>query len=257
MSNSLTTTIIANIVISEHDKIEINSLMCKYQSGKRMAFNQIVKDKNTDRSEIERYIKERIPSLNSRYRRDAIMEAEGIISSQKELLPIYLENNERKLKKSEEKLEKYTSGEIKPERPLEIVLTGIGKRIEKLREKKEEIEEHIENDTIPAIVFGGKKNLKKVQKEELSKEEWKELRSNSFYSRGDASKEGNLHTRLYYDEFKNEFKLRLSIPLEGKRCKYIYCPVCVPVETRHKGKRELLIGAIENSSSYSIKNNER
>jgi predicted transposase len=128
MSNSLTTTIIASINLKEEDKNEINSLMCKYQSAKRMAFNQIVKDKNTDRKKIESYIKERIPGLNTRYMRDAIMEAESIISSQKELLPMYLENNERKVKKSEEKLEKYKSGEIKPKRPIEVVLSGIGNR---------------------------------------------------------------------------------------------------------------------------------
>jgi predicted transposase len=158
MSNSLTTTIIAGLNVSENDRGKINSLMCKYQSAKRMAFNQIVKDKNSYRKEIETYIKERIPVLNTRYMRDAIMEAESIISSQKELLPMYLENNERKVKKSSLKLEKYKSGEIKPKRPLEIVLSGIGKRIEGLKEKIMVIEEHIKNDTIPCIVFGGKKN---------------------------------------------------------------------------------------------------
>ena len=177
MNNSLTTTIIANLIVSETDICEINSLMCKYQSAKRMAFNQIVKDKNTDRKEIETYIKERIPGLNTRYMRDAIMEAESIISSQKELLPVYLENNESKVKKSVLKLEKYKSGEIKPKRPIEIVLSGIGKRIEVLNEKILEIEEHIENDTIPCIVFGGKKNLEKVQKQAISKESWRDLRS--------------------------------------------------------------------------------
>ncbi|MEQ8189951.1 MAG: IS200/IS605 family accessory protein TnpB-related protein [Candidatus Eremiobacterota bacterium] len=253
MSNSLTTTIIAKLFICETDTFEINSLMCKYQSARRMAFNQIVKDKNSDRGKIESYIKERLPVLNSRYRRDAIMEAEGIISGQKELLPVYLENNERKLKKSKEKLEKYAEGVIKAKRPVEIVLSGIGRRIERLMEKKIELEEHIKNNTIPSIVFGGKKNLEKLQKEELSKEKWKELRSNSFYSRGDASKEGNLHTRLYYDELKDEFKIRLSIPVKGNRCNYIYCPVSVPKEARHRGKRELLISAIENSLPYSIR----
>lgn len=251
--SKLTTTIISKIDVSERDKVEINSLMCKYQSAKRMAFNQIVKDKNTERGKIESYIKARIVSLNSRYRRDAIVEAEGIISSQKELLPMYLENNERKLKKSEGKREKYISGEIKAKKPLEIVLSGIDNRIEKLKKKKKEIEEHIEKNTIPSIVFGGKKNLERLQKKAISKEEWKKLRSNSFYSRGDSSKEGNLHTRLYYDELKDVFKIRLSIPVEGKRCKYIYCPLSVPEGERHKVKRELLTGAIENSSSYSIR----
>jgi len=251
--DGITTTIIAGINVKEEDKFEINLLMRKYQSAKRMAFNQIVKDKNIVRGEIESYIKCRIPSLNTRYMRDGLMEAEIIISSQKELLPMYLETNERKLRKSEEKLEKYRSGEIKSQRPLEIVLKGIGSRIELLKNKIIEIKEHIENNTIPAIVFGGKKNLEKVQKKEISKEEWKELRSNNFYSRGDKSKEGNLHTRLYYDDLKDEFKMRLSIPVEGKQCKFLYCPVSVPKEARHKGKRELLIGAIENHSPYSIR----
>ncbi len=252
-NNEIKTTIIAPISLKEAEKSEINLLMSQYQIARRMAFNQIVKDKNSVRSEIEKYIKERIPSLNTRYMRDAIMEAEEIISSQKELLPLYLDNNERKLKKSVVKLDKYSTGEIKPRRPLEIVLKGIGKRIECLKEKIKDIKDHILNNTIPSVVFGGKKNLEKLQKKEISKEDWKELRSNSFYSRGDASKEGNLHTRLYYDEGGDEFKLRIGIPRDGKRCKYIFCPVEVPGEERHKEKRELLISAIEKSIAYSVR----
>ena len=111
---SVTTTIIGRLLISSSgEKEQIDCLMAKFQSAKGMAFNQIVKDGITERKNIEKYIKTRIPSLNTRYMRDAIIEAEGTIDSQKELLPVYLEDTKHKLKKSQTKLLLYESGKRK------------------------------------------------------------------------------------------------------------------------------------------------
>ncbi len=38
------------------------------------------------------------------------------------------------------------------------------------------------------VVFGGRENLKKRERDEISNEEWKRLRNNQLYSRGDESK---------------------------------------------------------------------
>jgi len=113
-NKSVTTTIIGQLLISSSgEKEQIDRLMAKFQSAKRMAFNQIIKDGITERKNIEKYIKTRIPSLNTRYMRDAIIEAEGTIDSQKELLPVYLEDTEHKLKKSQTKLLLHESGKRK------------------------------------------------------------------------------------------------------------------------------------------------
>ncbi len=46
------------------------------------------------------------------------------------------------------------------------------------------------------VVFGGRKNLKKRERSEISNEEWKRLRNNQLYSRGEKLKEGNLNLRF-------------------------------------------------------------
>jgi len=254
-NKSVTTTIIGQLLISSSgEKEQIDRLMAKFQSAKRMAFNQIIKDGITKREDIEKYIKTRIPSLNTRYMRDAIIEAEGTIDSQKELLPVYLEDTEHKLKKSQTKLLLYESGKRKAKRvPLETVVKAIKKRIDKLTQRAAKLKHHIINGTIPNIVFGKRRNLIRLQKQLLTKEEWKDLRTNSFYSRGDASKGGNLHTRIYYNDHRDEFKIRIAIPQEGSRCRYIYCPLIIPKEKRHTRKREVLISAIQNKMAYSVR----
>ncbi|KXA88629.1 hypothetical protein AKJ57_06580 [candidate division MSBL1 archaeon SCGC-AAA259A05] len=46
------------------------------------------------------------------------------------------------------------------------------------------------------VVFGGRKNLRKRERGEITDREWKGLRNNQLYSRGDRSKNGNLNLRL-------------------------------------------------------------
>jgi len=172
-NKSVTTTIIGQLLISSSgEKEQIDRLMAKFQSAKRMAFNQIIKDGITKREDIEKYIKTRIPSLNTRYMRDAIIEAEGTIDSQKELLPVYLEDTEHKLKKSQTKLLLYESGKRKAKRvPLETVVKAIKKRIDKLTQRAAKLKHHIINGTIPNIVFGKRRNLISLQKGLLAKKE--------------------------------------------------------------------------------------
>lgn len=46
------------------------------------------------------------------------------------------------------------------------------------------------------VVFGGRNNLRRRERGEISNEEWKRLRNNQLYSRGDRSKGGNLNLRF-------------------------------------------------------------
>ncbi|MDQ0246103.1 IS605 OrfB family transposase [Bacillus fengqiuensis] len=54
-------------------------------------------------------------------------------------------------------------------------------------------------------------------KGKLSKEEWKELRSNALYSRGDRSKKGNLNTRIVWNEKGHYFQLEVANPLHSTK----------------------------------------
>ena len=57
-------------------------------------------------------------------------------------------------------------------------------------------------------------------KNKISQQEWKELRANTLYSRGDKSKKGNLNIRMVLDEAENQFYLEVANPLlknEGEK----------------------------------------
>ncbi|WP_140159986.1 IS200/IS605 family accessory protein TnpB-related protein, partial [Bacillus thuringiensis] len=124
-----------------------------------------------------------------------------ILSSQKELLPVYLENNQKKLEKTLQKKDDYESGRKNPKKvSLEICLIGLRKRQQKLEQKIEMYETHIKNGTLPPIIFGGRKNFYERMKDKISNQEWKDLRTRQLYSRGDKSKKGNLNMRITVDD---------------------------------------------------------
>ncbi|MCV5433601.1 hypothetical protein OFN37_31265, partial [Escherichia coli] len=81
--------------------------------------------------------------LNKRFCEDAVLRAQTILSSQKELLPVYLENNQKKLEKTLQKKDDYESGRKNPKKvSLEICLIGLRKRQQKLEQKIEMYETH-------------------------------------------------------------------------------------------------------------------
>ena len=76
-----------------------------------------------------------------------------------------------------------------------ICLKGLQTRLHKLKAKESVLLRHQETDTIPPVIFGGKKQFYERVKGKITNKEWKDLRSNTLYSRGDQSKKGNLNTR--------------------------------------------------------------
>jgi IS605 OrfB family transposase len=152
--------------------------------------------------------------LNKRYAEDAVLFAQGIIASQKELLPSRIENVQRKIGKTEQKIDDYQSGRKTPKKAsLETCLKGLNARLEKLRKKEIQLLTIQEEGKIPTVIFGGRKNYYNRMKNKISKREWKNIRSNTLYARGDKSKKGNLNTRIVFDEKENEFYLEVANPL--------------------------------------------
>ncbi|HDR4634872.1 TPA: transposase, partial [Bacillus cereus] len=91
--------------------------------------------------------------LNKRFCEDAILQAQTILFSQKELLPVYLENNQKKLEKTLQKIGDYENGRKKPKKvSLEICLIGLRKRQQKLEQRIETYATHIKNKTLPPII---------------------------------------------------------------------------------------------------------
>jgi len=187
----------------------LNDLMRVFCSAKRYAFNRLLEGyKLNDLNKI-------IPAifgLNKRYAEDAVLLANAVIDSQKELLPVRLEDIRSKITKTEKKIELYKTGKKKPQKcDLKTCLKGLTNRLEKLKTKEKELQKHLETGTIPKIIFGGKKNFIARRKGKITNEEWKDLRSQELYSRGDKSKKGNLNIRLVYENQK--FYIEIADPL--------------------------------------------
>ena len=81
-----------------------------------------------------------------------------ILFSQKELLPVYLENNQ-KVRKDVTKIDDYERGKRPKQVSLETCLIGLRKRKQKLEQRIETYAKHIKNKTLPPIIFGGRKNF--------------------------------------------------------------------------------------------------
>lgn len=73
-------------------------------------------------------------------------------------------------------------------------------------------------ETPSKVVFGGRKNLIRYEKGQLSKFEWRAIRNNQLYSRGEKAKNGNLNLRFELQEGKlqlrvnNGFRSWIRIP---------------------------------------------
>jgi hypothetical protein len=98
--------------------------------------------------------------LNKRYAEDAVMQAQAVLSSQKKVLPVRIEGVQGKIQKTERKIEEYQKGKKTPKKvPLAICLEGLHARLIKLKEKESILLKHQETETIPTVIFGGKKHF--------------------------------------------------------------------------------------------------
>lgn len=76
------------------------TLIRTFESAKRYSFNRLIEGE----SEKELIKKLQLKYLlNKRFCEDAVLQVQTILSSQKELLPVYLENNQKKLEKTLQK----------------------------------------------------------------------------------------------------------------------------------------------------------
>ena len=190
---------------------KLHQLMAVFCSALRFSFNRLVE------GEAEKELIKKVHALfhlNKRYAEDAVMQAKAVLSSQKKLLPIRIEGVQAKIQKTEQKIEDYQTGKKTPKKvSVAICLKGLQARLHKLREKEAVLLKHQETDTIPPVIFGGKKSFYERIKGKITNKEWKELRSNTLYSRGDQSKKGNLNTRIVFDDQDQQFYLEVANPL--------------------------------------------
>lgn len=183
---------------SSEFKTSLDNLMRVFSSAQRYAFNRLLEGMSTN--DLIKFLPT-IFKINKRYAEDSVLLAKAIIDSQKELLPMQIQDIKSKISKTIKKINHYQSGKKKPKKvDLETCLEGLNSRLEKLQKREVYLKGCLEDGTIPKVIFGGRKNFYNRMKGKISNEEWKDLRSNHVYSRGDKSKLGNLNIRLIYEE---------------------------------------------------------
>jgi len=180
----------------------------------RWAFNRLLEGRW--REELKKEGQE-IFGLNSRYTDDAIMKAQAIIESQKELLGSAIEEAENKLGRAKKKLrwaEKDLGKKIAANDSAKIeeakrTLHGRRARVKKLAAKLAELKEHKANGTIPKVVFGGRSLWRQVSRGKVGREKWRNARQNRLYARGDRTKGGNPNLKVAYRE--GRFTLAVTV----------------------------------------------
>ncbi|WP_284036140.1 hypothetical protein [Neobacillus sp. 114] len=193
-----------------YESIILDELMRKFQSAKRFLRERIFE--GLDRKTAVAKAKPLFLN-NSRYMRDAFLEAEASISSQKELLPLYVEQFKTSMQKIEKQIEKIQQSRKSDK---EDLIKNKQFRIKKLNKKMTYYQYHIENDSVPKVVDGTRKKLILLNKHKITKQEWVDSRTNSLYSRGEASKGGNENIKLRYLQDRS-FEMNVLNPLSSKR----------------------------------------
>ncbi|WP_066256204.1 hypothetical protein [Neobacillus drentensis] len=202
------TGIILNPCMNE--SMILDEIMRKFQSAKRFLRERIFDGLNRKQA-----VAKAKPLFlnNSRYMRDAFLEAESSISSQKELLPLYIEQYKTSIKKIEKKIEKLQKSTLSNK---EDLILNKQSRIKKLSKKMNYYQYHIENGSVPKVVDGTKKRLALLNKHKITKQEWMDSRTNALFSRGEVSKGGNENIKLSYLQDRS-VEMDVLNPLSSKR----------------------------------------
>ena len=221
------------LIEPEGNEAKLDSICRTFSSMVRTAYNRLLEEKRSN--EIVRLLQARYGVENWRWCQWAIAQARGVVKSQRELLPLYVEMYAQKIAKVERKMDRVAS-------PLKKA--GYRARIEKLERKKSEVERHIAARTVPPAMFGSRKLFKELSKGKGSREEWRRRRSSQFFSVGQANCKGNANTRIierdggYSLEVRNwpggDFEVGLRVPEHYERLLDAALACGVPYSVRVK-----------------------
>jgi IS605 OrfB family transposase len=201
-----------------------NEICRIFSSMERMAYNLLMeeRDKNNKDASIKFILRERYGIKNARWNQSVLNQAKATMSSQEEGMKYKIDLYEEKIRNTNEKI-KHLSNELR--------ISRCRAKLRKFQKRIDELREQLRNKSYPCAVFGSKKLFHQLsiahgsRREELKKE-WKEKRSNHFFSVGQSNQKGNANTKIVYDggrfylEIRNwfgrDFKLPLKVP-EGSK----------------------------------------
>ncbi|TLM99204.1 IS200/IS605 family element transposase accessory protein TnpB, partial [bacterium] len=210
--------------VMEVQKNFLDNLMVRYCAAVRWSFKRLLDGWKLQDIRISVQAKF---SLNSRQANDAVYDAQSTIKSQYELVKLYYENVKAKVEFTEKRIAKAKS-------PAKIA--NLQKRLDKEQRKLAKWQHYLETNTFPPVVFGGKKLFLERCKGNITREEWREARSNRYLSRGDKTKGGNLNTRLYEVDGQIYLDIAAEPVQTGKAVRYNR--ITVPIYLAHKPSKK-------------------
>ncbi|WP_041313553.1 IS200/IS605 family accessory protein TnpB-related protein [Heliomicrobium modesticaldum] len=236
------------LALSDEAKTAVDDLMRIFSSAIRYSFQRLIEG-SMSVGDIEKDVAFRY-GLNIRQAKDAVEDARQTLISQRKLLPEYVKNYAKKAEAVEKKLK-----HVKSEKKRKALLSKLAKR----QRKRDYYQQFITANTIPPVVFGGKKTFHQRCAGTISIEKWRDKRSNRVYARGDKTKKGNPNLRiLYHDE-----KLFLEISTLAKTPSGRSVKVTVPLyiaqkKSKKTGRvngrnyRQMLIDYLHTGDAYQV-----
>ena len=244
-------TTVRGVILSfgEGEQSILDKLMSDYSAAVRWAYNRLLGGMDVQKLRVMVQGKF-LP--NSRQANDAVYEAQATIKSQRELLKLNYKNVLAKVDSMQKKLSKARN----PNKIIKLTM-----KLEKWQRKLAYWKRFIETHTLPPVVFGTRELFIRRCKGLISKEEWKQARNNRYVSRGDATKGGNLNTRI---SFKDN-KLYLDIAIEAVKTKNLvrFKRITLPIYLAQKpskksGKvngrnyRQMVIDYLQTGKAYQV-----
>ena len=237
------------IDLTEEQKRFLDDLMIRYCAAVRWAFNRLLEGMRVQ--EIRLLVQEKF-DFNSRQANDAVHDAQATISSQKELLKLNCENAKKRVAFTLRRLDKAKSPDKR---------ARLEKRLEKEQRKLAKWRKYIEAGKIPPVVFGTKELFIQCCKGNVSRQEWREARSNRYLSRGDKSKGGNLNARIVVIDGQTYLEIAGETVQKGKTVRYQR--ITVPIYIAHKPSkktgqinglnyREMVLDYLKTGRAYQV-----
>jgi hypothetical protein len=220
-------------------------------SMERTAYNML--RAGMDAGAIKAILRERYGVKNARWIQSAINQAKAVMNSQEEGIKYRIERCEEKVRNTKEKMKRLSNT---------LKIEGCGRKIEKYESKAMELREQLKEKSYPRAVFGSKKLFHKMliakgQRHDILKREWRERRSDHFFSVGQANQRGNGNTTLLHEGDYFSLQIRnwpggdFRVPLHlSCRWSELLKGVISRAESVKLGKRgELLDGGL----AYSVR----
>lgn len=244
-------TTIKAILISpnEEQRKIIDNLMLVFCTAIRFSFNRLLE--GNEIKELEKDVSRKY-NLNIRQAKDAVENARQIILSQRELLKINYESYSKKVARIKGMLN--SDKNISPKKRNALI-----SKLDKRKRKQEYFKKHIDNKSIPPVIFGTKEMFLKRCKGNISNEEWKACRNNRIYSRGDKTKKGNPNLRVVIINGMSFLEISTLDKTETNRAIKIQVPLYLPQKLSKKtGKingrnyRRMFLDHLKSGEAYQV-----